>query len=86
MLAFGKANGNWSWLIRRAAEQEKTAQFETTGIWDDVRSAWETKTGKKAPYARLPDIGVASPKMARARTNAWFATSVKRRYEACRAR
>jgi hypothetical protein len=34
----------------------------------------------------VPNVALHSPKMAKARTTSWFATNVKRRYDACRAK
>ena len=86
LLTFGRQHGDWDWRIRHEARAEKSADFEATAIYREVRDAWEKQTGKKASYARLPEITVSSPKMPRPRTTAWFAESVKRHYDACRAR
>jgi hypothetical protein len=67
-------------------EKEKTLDFESTELWYAVRDAWQRRTGKAAPYARVPEVTLTSPKMSRTRTTAWFAASVKRRYAACRQR
>jgi len=72
--------------VRRDLEKEKTLDFESTELWYAVRDAWQRRTGKAAPYARVPEVTLTSPKMSRTRTTAWFAESVKRRYAACRQR
>lgn len=69
--------------LRRDVRKEKSQSFEETGTYRAVRSAYEKKTGKPAPYARLPDVTLQSPKLSKGRTTAWFAKNVKRRYEAC---
>lgn len=71
---------------RRDVEREKTQGFEETKLWSAARAAWEAASGKPAAYARVPEVTLRSPKLTRERTTAWFAASVKRRYEACRAR
>ena len=66
--------------------REKTLDFEETELWSAVRDAWAQRTGRPAPYARIPDVTLSSPKLSRTLTTAWFAASVKRRYVACRQR
>ena len=84
--AFGAAHGLSSWTINGDAKKEKSAAFEQTKTWQAVRDAWEKKTGKPASYARIPDVALSSPKLRAPRTTAWFAASVRKRYDACRAR
>jgi hypothetical protein len=72
--------------VRRDLEQEKSQDFEETDLWHAVRDAWQQRTGKAAPYARVPEVTLASPKLSRTRTTAWFAESVKKRYVTCRRR
>lgn len=84
LFAFTRPRGTWDSTVRSAARKEKSAEFEDTAIWDDVRAAYEEKTGRTPPYARLPEVTLASPKLRGNRSTAWFASSVKRRYEACR--
>lgn len=86
MLAFGEMRGLSAWSVKRDAKKEKSVDFEDTKVWREVRAAWEEKTGKPAPYARVPDVALRSPKLSRPRTTAWFAQSVKRRYDSCRMR
>ena len=83
---FGAAHGLSSWTVNGDAKKEKSAAFEGTKSWQSVRAAWEEKTGKLAPYARIPEVALSSPKLRTPRTTAWFAASVKKRYQACRAR
>lgn len=84
LLAFGAAHGLSSWTVRGDAKKEKVAALEDTKTWRAVREAWEAKHGRKPPYARIPDVDLASPKLKKPRTTAWFAQSVKQRYAACR--
>lgn len=86
LLAFGEARGLSAWSVKRDAKKEKSVDFEDTKLWKEVRAAWEEKTGQAAPYARVPDVALVSPKLSKPRTTAWFAASVKRRYDACRAK
>lgn len=85
-LAFGAAHGLSERGIRRDLTTEKALDFEETELWHAVRDAWLQTRGAAAPYARIPDVVLASPKLSRTRTTAWFAESVKTRYAACRRR
>lgn len=84
LLAFGADHDLSAWTVKRDAKKEKSEDFESTASWRAVRAAWEAKSRKTAPYARLPDVALSSPKLSRPRTTAWFATSVKKRYDLCR--
>lgn len=86
LLAFGEGHDLSGWTVRRDAKKEKTEAFEQTATWKAVRAAWSQKTGKPAPYARIPDVALSSPKLSKPRTTAWFADNVKRRYDTCRAK
>jgi hypothetical protein len=85
-VVFGAAHGLSERRVRRDLEQEKTLELEDTQLWEAVREAWRRRTGRAAPYARLPDVTLSSPKLSRTRTTAWFARSVNGRYAACRRR
>jgi hypothetical protein len=86
MLAFGEKHGVSAWTIRRDARKEKSADFENTETWERVREVWEAQKGRKPSYARVPEVELVSPKLARNRSTAWFANRVKQRYQSCRAR
>ena len=86
LLDFGAAHGISSWTVHRDAKKEKSADFEETDSWKAVRQAWRDKHGQEPPYARIPDVALVSPKLKHARTTSWYADSVKKRYDACRAR
>ena len=75
-----------SWTVRMDARKEKSQAFEDTKTWRTVKTAWEEKKGRKAAYARIPDLVLASPKLSRPRTTQWYADNVLRRYESCRGR
>jgi hypothetical protein len=63
--------------------REKTAEFEETGTW---RLLWADDTaalGHAPAYARVPDVALDSPKLSGAKTTAWFAKNVDRRYQDC---
>jgi hypothetical protein len=85
-VAFGASHGLSERHVRRDLEREKTLELEDTELWSAVREAWQQRTGRVAPYARLPDVTLTSPKLSRSRTTKWFAESVDRRYAACRQR
>lgn len=86
MLVFGINHDMRAGAVQRAARKEKSDDFEDTSIWEEVRAAWKSKTGKEPPYARIPNVTLTSPKLSRDRSTAWFANNVKKRYEACRSR
>jgi hypothetical protein len=72
--------------VRRDVQREKSIDFEDTDTWRAVRATWQESTGKAPPYARVPDVALSSPKLSKARTTAWFSSSVKQRYVRCRAK
>lgn len=85
--AASEAGGGLSaFTYKRDLKKEKSVEFEETETWKRIRAAWSAKTGKPAPYARVPDVALVSPKMSKARTTSWFATNVKKRYDSCRSR
>jgi hypothetical protein len=72
--------------VRRDVRKEKEAAFEETDTYRAIKRIYEKQTGKSAPYARLPDVAIRSPKMSKERSTAWFARSVDARYQRCMAR
>ena len=72
--------------IRRDLLKEKSLELEQTLTWRSLKKAWELKHGAPAPYARLPDVALRSPKMKKERSTEWFARAVDRRFRACLAR
>lgn len=83
---FANDNGIWDWWLRYDIRMEKSSLFEKSLTWWKLQRAWSKKMGREAPYARLPDVKIVSPKLLRSRSTAWFAKSVKERYQRCRAR
>jgi hypothetical protein len=86
LLAFGEKHELSAWTIRRDVKKEKSEDFESTESWAKVREVWEARKGRKPPYARVPDVELESPKLARTLSTAWFANRVKQRYQSCRSR
>jgi len=83
MLMFAAENDLSEHEARMAARREKTVGFEETKMWERVREVWEEQKGKKPPYAIIPTVKLASPKLAGNRTTEWFARNVDRRYQSC---
>lgn len=69
--------------VRRDARLEKERAFEDTDTWRRVRADWAERTGKEPDYARIPDISLDSPKLAKHLTTRWFAEKVDQRYRKC---
>jgi len=69
--------------IRRDLLSEKTLGFEDTETYRAIKSAAEQRAGRPAPYARLPEVTLDSPKLSRPLSTAWFARAVERRNESC---
>jgi hypothetical protein len=86
LIAFGAAHDVSERTVRRDVKKEKEQSFENTETYKALRNVWQAKHGRPAPYARIPDVALRSPKLSKPRTTAWFAQSVKKRYDACRAR
>lgn len=72
--------------IRADLAREKEQDFEDTETWTTLRAAWHNKRDKPAPYARLPEVSLDSPKLNKELTTRWFAEKVNQRYEACKKR
>jgi Protein of unknown function (DUF1615) len=72
--------------VRADARHEKQLEFESTETYRAVKRVFQERQGTTPAYARLPDVTLKSPKLARTRTTAWFAESVDRRFQACLAR
>jgi hypothetical protein len=72
--------------IRRDARLEKTREFEETDTWRAVKAAVLRATGAPPAYARMPDVVIRSPKMAKEKSTAWYANAVDARYQRCRQR
>lgn len=83
---FARDHGLWDWVMVYEVQMEKSRAFERSLTWWKLHRAWAKKMGRDAPYARLPDLAIDSPKLLRSRSTAWFAKSVKARYDRCRAK
>lgn len=70
----------------RQVKKEKEAGFERTIVWHGVREAYAARAGSEAPYARVPEVSLDSPKLRGDWTTETFAKRVKRRYRDCLAR
>lgn len=71
--------------IRRDLSEEKTAAFEQTATYQAIKAAYQKTTGKRPVYARIPDVAIHSPKLAKEYSSAWFSRAVTGRYNRCMA-
>jgi hypothetical protein len=71
--------------IRADLLKEKSKDFDRTETFRLVREAYRAKTGKDAPFARVPEILLSSVKIKRRMTTGDFAASVDKRYRRCMA-
>lgn len=69
--------------VRADVLEEKTAALEGTDTWRAIKRVWARRNGVDAPYARLPEVTIKSPKLSQDRSTAWFAKNVNARYERC---
>ncbi|MCA3572305.1 MAG: DUF1615 family protein, partial [Aestuariivirga sp.] len=69
--------------IRADLLMEKDAAFRDTSLYARVAEAYAAKTGRKAPYAMIPQIRLESPKLSRNMTTERFARAVLARHERC---
>lgn len=69
-------------VIRNDLLLEKTTAFENTSTYLAIKRAYQAKYGE-APYARLPEVEIKSPKITSKFTTAQFATRVNSRYVSC---
>jgi hypothetical protein len=65
---------------------EKTKAFEETDTYQAVKRVFRDRTGNPAPYARIPNVAIKSPKMKQDRSTSWYAQSVQAHFDACLAR
>ncbi len=73
--------------IRADLKRGNQAGFDQTALYRAVFAIADRKgSGKPVPRARVPDIALASPKITRKLTTAWFAGRVESRWNACMAR
>jgi hypothetical protein len=69
--------------IRKDLLEEKQAAFVSTQTFEVLRKRYESVKKIKAPFARMPDIALNSPKLKRSFSTARFAESVNRRHQVC---
>jgi hypothetical protein len=69
--------------VRADVREEKTAELEATATWRAIKRAWAQQKGVDAPYARVPEVTLKSPKLSHDRSTAWFAKNVNARYLRC---
>ena len=69
--------------VWRQVKKEKKQAFERTEVWSRVRADYAAMAGKEAPYARIPDVSLDSPKLKGDWSTATFAERVKKRYTDC---
>lgn len=69
--------------LRADLLREKDFAFRDTDTYRRVSAAYTARTGRKAPYAMLPQIRLESPKIRSHMTTEIFARAVMRRYDRC---
>jgi hypothetical protein len=72
--------------IRRALEAGDGPELERTTVYERVFELADRNEGRPLPRARVPDIALKGPKIARKLTTRWFAERVDTRYRRCLAR
>lgn len=71
--------------LRADLLREKDFAFRGTETYRRVRAAYTARTGRKAPYAMVPQIRLESPKIRSHMITEIFARAVMRRYDRCMA-
>jgi hypothetical protein len=69
--------------LRADLERGKSYDFRHTETYGRVTRAYAENTGRKPPYAMIPQIRLVSPKLSKHMTTERFARAVMRRYERC---
>jgi Protein of unknown function (DUF1615) len=69
--------------IRKDLLQEKRSDFVKTPTFTILRERFAKATKSAAPFARVPDIALNSPKLKRGFSTKRFAESVNARYQSC---
>lgn len=64
-------------------KKEKTQAFETTQTYQNLKALYEQSTGKPMPYAIMPKVVIAGPKLSREYSTHWYAQAVQKRYDKC---
>ncbi|MBO3657346.1 DUF1615 domain-containing protein [Acinetobacter haemolyticus] len=69
--------------IRSDLKKEKSKKFENTQTYTALQNLYQSKTGKDAKYAIMPQVVISGPKLSRDYNTNWFASRVNGRYETC---
>lgn len=69
--------------IQGDLKKEKTQAFETTQTYQNLKALYEKNTGKPMPYAVMPKVVIAGPKLSREYSTNWYAQAVQKRYDKC---
>jgi hypothetical protein len=81
--ALGKRLNMGDGAIHDALEKGKTADFETTELYQRVFALAAHAQGRSLPRALLPRIELHGPKIARKLTTEWYAHRVEQRFNRC---
>ncbi|MDO4223266.1 MAG: DUF1615 family protein [Acinetobacter sp.] len=69
--------------VRFDLRREKTKSFEDTDTYKTMVRLYSDKTGKRPPYAIMPEVVISGPKLSKNYNTNWFATRVDARYQTC---
>jgi hypothetical protein len=72
--------------IRDDLEEEKSAGFADTRLYQRIFALADARLGGNVPRQLIPDILLKSPKITRKLTTRWFAQRVEGRYSTCMTR
>jgi hypothetical protein len=81
--ALGKRLNMGDGAIHDALEKGKSADFETTELYQRVFALAAQTQGRSLPRALLPRIELHGPKIARKLTTEWYAHRVEQRFKRC---
>jgi Protein of unknown function (DUF1615) len=84
--SLGKQLGMSEQAIRRALEQDNSAEFERSTLYRRVFELAERLERRPLPRAVVPNIKLQGPKISRKLTTDWFARRVDERHRRCLAR
>lgn len=69
--------------VRADLRREKTAEFEETATYREIKARYFRKFNQTAPYAIMPQVKITGPKISRDLNTNWYATRVEKRYQTC---
>lgn len=69
--------------VRRALEQGRSQDLDRTALYRGVFEIAERNAGRALPRAVVPRIDLQGPKITRPLTTAWYANSVRARFDRC---